>query len=94
MGLNSGALELTACAVLMNIIALYFCLFCPTSHLCVCVYVCCFKERMETANKQLAAKECDDTEENRKTVSQLLAQSEDNTHKLPHKVSNSFHLLP
>lgn len=32
---------------------------------------------METANKQLAAKECDDTEDNRKTISQLLAQSED-----------------
>lgn len=31
---------------------------------------------METANKQLAAKECDDTEDNRKTISQLLAQSE------------------
>lgn len=33
-------------------------------------------ERMETANKQLAAKECDDMEDNRKTISQLLAQSE------------------
>lgn len=31
---------------------------------------------METANKQLAAKECDDTEDNRKTISQLLVQSE------------------
>lgn len=34
---------------------------------------------METANKQLAAKECDDTEDNSKTISQLLAQSEDRT---------------
>lgn len=33
-------------------------------------------ERMETANKQLAAKECEGTEDNRKTISQLLAQSE------------------
>lgn len=40
---------------------------------------CSFEERMETANKQLAAKECDDTEDNRKTISQLLAQSEDRT---------------
>lgn len=31
---------------------------------------------METANKQLAAKECEGSEENRKTISQLLAQSE------------------
>lgn len=31
---------------------------------------------METANKQLAAKECEGTEDNRKTISQLLAQSE------------------
>lgn len=30
---------------------------------------------METANKQLAAKECEGTEDNRKTISQLLAQS-------------------
>lgn len=47
----------------------YFCMF--SSHFCS------FEERMETANKQLAAKECDDTEDNRKTISQLLAQSED-----------------
>lgn len=33
-------------------------------------------ERMETANKQLAAKECEGTEDNRKTISQLLVQSE------------------
>ncbi|XP_010788521.1 angiomotin-like isoform X2 [Notothenia coriiceps] len=32
------------------------------------------RERMETANKQLAAKECDGSEDNRKTISQLLAQ--------------------
>uniref|UniRef100_A0A3Q4MFL9 Angiomotin n=1 Tax=Neolamprologus brichardi TaxID=32507 RepID=A0A3Q4MFL9_NEOBR len=30
--------------------------------------------RMETANKQLAAKECDGSEDNRKTISQLLTQ--------------------
>lgn len=44
----------------------------------VCVFVCCcpLLERMETANKQLAAKECEGSEENRKTISQLLAQSE------------------
>lgn len=42
-------------------------------------HFCSFEERMETANKQLAAKECDDTEDNRKTISQLLAQSEDRT---------------
>ncbi|TNM84590.1 hypothetical protein fugu_008768 [Takifugu bimaculatus] len=35
------------------------------------------RERMETANKQLAAKECDDTEDNRKTISQLLAQNKE-----------------
>lgn len=33
-------------------------------------------ERMETANKQLAAKECEGSEDNRKTISQLLTQSE------------------
>ncbi|XP_041657852.1 angiomotin isoform X2 [Cheilinus undulatus] len=32
------------------------------------------RERMETANKQLAAKECDGSEDNRKTISQLLTQ--------------------
>lgn len=37
---------------------------------------CYFKERMETANKQLASKECDSSEDNRKTISQLVAQSE------------------
>uniref|UniRef100_A0A3B5LWH2 Angiomotin C-terminal domain-containing protein n=1 Tax=Xiphophorus couchianus TaxID=32473 RepID=A0A3B5LWH2_9TELE len=30
--------------------------------------------RMETANKQLASKECDSSEDNRKTISQLVAQ--------------------
>lgn len=49
----------------------YFCMFLSR--------FCSFEERMETANKQLAAKECDDTEDNRKTISQLLAQSEDRT---------------
>uniref|UniRef100_A0A3P9PRW0 Angiomotin n=1 Tax=Poecilia reticulata TaxID=8081 RepID=A0A3P9PRW0_POERE len=36
------------------------------------------RERMETANKQLASKECDSSEDNRKTISQLVAQSETN----------------
>lgn len=36
---------------------------------------------METANKQLAAKEYEGMEDNRKTISQLLAQSEYYTHK-------------
>ncbi|XP_035383356.1 angiomotin isoform X1 [Electrophorus electricus] len=35
------------------------------------------RERMETANKQLAAKECEGTEDNRKTISQLLAQNKE-----------------
>ncbi|XP_029028670.1 angiomotin isoform X2 [Betta splendens] len=35
------------------------------------------RERMDTANKQLAAKECDGSEDNRKTISQLLAQNKD-----------------
>ncbi|KAL2094409.1 hypothetical protein ACEWY4_009128 [Coilia grayii] len=35
------------------------------------------RERMETANKQLAAKECEGSEENRKTISQLLAQNKE-----------------
>uniref|UniRef100_A0A665TFC0 Angiomotin n=1 Tax=Echeneis naucrates TaxID=173247 RepID=A0A665TFC0_ECHNA len=35
------------------------------------------RERMETANKQLAAKECDGSEDNRKTISQLLTQSKE-----------------
>lgn len=48
------------------------CVFVPTLSICVV----CFKERMETANKQLAAKECDGSEDNRKTISQLLTQSE------------------
>ncbi len=56
------------------------------------VNVCCFKERMETANKQLAAKECDGSEDNRKTISQLLAQSEyhTHTHSLGHSQSVSI----
>lgn len=33
-------------------------------------------ERMETANKQLAEKEFEGSEDNRKTISQLFAQSE------------------
>lgn len=36
------------------------------------------RERMETANKQLAAKECEGTEDNRKTISQLLVQVKEN----------------
>lgn len=35
------------------------------------------RERMETANKQLAAKECDTSEEHRRTISQLLAQNKE-----------------
>ncbi|XP_053504044.1 angiomotin isoform X3 [Ictalurus furcatus] len=35
------------------------------------------RERMETANKQLAAKECEGTEDNRKTISQLLVQNKE-----------------
>ncbi|KAK2828951.1 hypothetical protein Q5P01_019985 [Channa striata] len=35
------------------------------------------RERMETANKQLAAKDCDGSEDNRKTISQLLAQNKE-----------------
>uniref|UniRef100_A0AAQ5WZC1 Angiomotin C-terminal domain-containing protein n=1 Tax=Amphiprion ocellaris TaxID=80972 RepID=A0AAQ5WZC1_AMPOC len=35
------------------------------------------RERMETANKQLAAKECDGSEDNRKTISQLLTQNKE-----------------
>ncbi|XP_061817810.1 angiomotin [Nerophis lumbriciformis] len=35
------------------------------------------RERMETANKQMTAKECDDSEENLKTISQLLAQNKE-----------------
>ncbi|XP_076606360.1 angiomotin isoform X1 [Chaetodon auriga] len=35
------------------------------------------RERMETANKQLAAKECDGSDDNRKTISQLLAQNKE-----------------
>lgn len=38
---------------------------------------------METANKQLAAKECEGTEDNRKTISQLLTQSECFLQKIP-----------
>uniref|UniRef100_A0A3B5LNM9 Angiomotin C-terminal domain-containing protein n=1 Tax=Xiphophorus couchianus TaxID=32473 RepID=A0A3B5LNM9_9TELE len=35
------------------------------------------RERMETANKQLASKECDSSEDNRKTISQLVAQKKE-----------------
>lgn len=35
------------------------------------------RERMETANKQLAAKELEGSEDNRKTISQLLAQNKE-----------------
>ncbi|XP_028838688.1 angiomotin isoform X3 [Denticeps clupeoides] len=35
------------------------------------------RERMETANKQLAAKDCEGSEDNRKTISQLLAQNKE-----------------
>ncbi|KAM9788812.1 angiomotin [Neosynchiropus ocellatus] len=35
------------------------------------------RERMETANKQLAAKECDGSEDNRTTISQLLVQNKE-----------------
>uniref|UniRef100_A0A3B3XD33 Angiomotin C-terminal domain-containing protein n=1 Tax=Poecilia mexicana TaxID=48701 RepID=A0A3B3XD33_9TELE len=35
------------------------------------------RERMETANKQLASKECDSSEDNRKTISQLVAQNKE-----------------
>lgn len=35
------------------------------------------RERMETANKQLAAKECEGSEDNRKTISQLLVQNKE-----------------
>ncbi|XP_058857120.1 angiomotin-like isoform X2 [Acipenser ruthenus] len=36
------------------------------------------RERMETANKQLAAKEYEGSEDNRKTISQLIAQNKEN----------------
>ncbi|MEQ2226099.1 hypothetical protein ILYODFUR_024148 [Ilyodon furcidens] len=32
---------------------------------------------METANKQLASKECESSEDNRKTISQLVAQNKE-----------------
>uniref|UniRef100_A0A8C5GHA4 Angiomotin-like n=1 Tax=Gouania willdenowi TaxID=441366 RepID=A0A8C5GHA4_GOUWI len=35
------------------------------------------RERMETANKQLAAKDCEGSEDNRKTISQLLTQNKE-----------------
>lgn len=35
------------------------------------------RERMETANKQLAAKECEGSEDNRKTISQLICQNKE-----------------
>lgn len=44
---------------------------------CFCV-LCHFLERMETANKQLATRDCEGTEDNRKTISQLLTQSMEN----------------
>lgn len=44
---------------------------------CFCV-LCHFAERMETANKQLATRDCEGTEDNRKTISQLLTQSMEN----------------
>uniref|UniRef100_A0A3Q4GHU6 Angiomotin n=1 Tax=Neolamprologus brichardi TaxID=32507 RepID=A0A3Q4GHU6_NEOBR len=47
-------------------------------------------ERMETANKQLAAKECDGSEDNRKTISQLLTQSK--CHTQTHSTSASIAL--
>lgn len=40
--------------------------------------LCPFAERMETANKQLATRDCEGTEDNRKTISQLLTQSMEN----------------
>lgn len=46
------------------------------NRLCVCVVT--FLERMETANKQLATRDCEGTEDNRKTISQLLTQSTEN----------------
>lgn len=39
------------------------------------------RDRMETANKQLAAKDCDSSEDNRKTISQLLAQNKEMLHE-------------
>ncbi|CAB1316493.1 unnamed protein product, partial [Coregonus sp. 'balchen'] len=39
------------------------------------------RERMETANKQLAAKECEGSEDNRKTISQLLTQNKETLKK-------------
>lgn len=35
------------------------------------------RERMETANKQLATRDCEGTEDNRKTISQLLTQNKE-----------------
>lgn len=46
-------------------------------------------ERMETANKQLAAKECEGSEDNRKTISQLICQSESNRSE-----GNTKHITP
>ena len=53
--------------------------WCGAGMLLVSDMTCCVffnvAERMETANKQLAAKECEGSEDNRKTISQLHAQS-------------------
>ncbi|XP_031159569.1 angiomotin isoform X2 [Sander lucioperca] len=50
------------------------------------------RERMETANKQLAAKECDGSEDNRKTISQLLAQNKE-TLREKEKLEMEFNTL-
>uniref|UniRef100_A0A3B1K5D3 Angiomotin n=2 Tax=Astyanax mexicanus TaxID=7994 RepID=A0A3B1K5D3_ASTMX len=50
------------------------------------------RERMETANKQLAAKECEGTEDNRKTISQLLAQNKE-TQREKEKVEMEMNAL-
>ncbi|XP_032367791.1 angiomotin isoform X2 [Etheostoma spectabile] len=50
------------------------------------------RERMETANKQLAAKECDGSEDNRKTISQLLAQNKE-TLREKEKMEMEFNAL-
>ncbi|XP_047462094.1 angiomotin-like isoform X6 [Mugil cephalus] len=39
------------------------------------------RDRMDTANKQLASKECDGSEDNRKTISQLLTQNKETLHE-------------
>ncbi|KAA0720342.1 Angiomotin [Triplophysa tibetana] len=50
------------------------------------------RERMDTANKQLAAKECEGTEDNRKTISQLLAQNKE-TQREKEKLEIEFNSL-